>query len=179
MFSDVADCKVDESTVRNLVRWETQKDRGIKLRFVSFREFNERAKELRARPAKILEAGKPFIADFMASPEGKLWKDAVGEAKRYGRMPVLQFTVRTGRIEQTCLAIVEAKLTTLVEPRSFGLVRVELWSDDKSVRASQAEYTISIAAAVSSLWSRLIDEWNRAQAFCAAQPPCKSNKIDD
>jgi hypothetical protein len=54
-----------------------QKNRGIKLRFVSSREFREREKELNERPNRILEAGKKTIADFLERPEGTLWKEAV------------------------------------------------------------------------------------------------------
>jgi hypothetical protein len=178
MFADDSDCEVNTSTVQSLLRWEEQKDRGIKLRFVSFREFNERKKELYQRPTKILEAAKPFSADFQDKPEGKLWKDAVKEANHYARMPVLKFTVRTGRIEQTCFAFIEAKLTTYVETRSSALVMVELWSDHRSVRAPKAEYTVAIAAANASLWSQFIGDWKKGQAYCAQQPPC-TNKNDD
>lgn len=51
-------------------------------------------------------------ADFQERPEGKLWKDAAREAQHYRRMPVLKFTVRTGRTEQACFAFIEAKLNT-------------------------------------------------------------------
>lgn len=173
---DGAGCEVDESTIKSLLRLELQKDRGIKLRFVSLREFDERRKELYERPTKILEAAKPFIADFEKRPEGKLWKDALREANHYGSMPVLKFTVRTARIEQTCLAFIEAKLTTFVPLRPGPLSRyvtVELWSEDKSVHVPKANYTVSIAAAAASLWSEFVDEWKRTQAFCAAQAtPC-------
>jgi hypothetical protein len=169
---DGAGCEVDEPTVKSLVRLESQKDRGLKLRFVSSREFREREKELRERPTKILEAGKQTIAEFMDRPEGTLWKEAVRDANHYQKMPVLNFTVRTSRIEQTCFAFIEAKLTTHVDAQS-RLVTVELWSDDRSVRVSQVDYTASIASATRSLLSQLIDDWKRTQTFCAAQTtPC-------
>ena len=118
---------------------------------------------------KILKAAKePHLADFQAD----LWKDAVREANHYGGMPALNFTVWTAQVEQTCLAFIEAKLTTLW-PAS-GYVTVELWSGVESVRVPKANYTVSIAAAAASLWSRFIDDWKRTQAHCAAQTdPCR------
>ena len=65
---DGAGCPVDESTVENLLRAELQRDRGIKLRFVFMREFDERKKELYDRPTKI---HKQFPANF------DFWKDAL------------------------------------------------------------------------------------------------------
>jgi hypothetical protein len=164
---DGSGCDVDLSVVRNLLQLEEQKDRGIKLRFVSRSEFDERKKELYERPAKILKAAKG-IADLQVD----LWKDAVREANHYGGMPALNFTVWTAQVEQTCLAFIEAKLTTLW-PVS-GYVTVELWSGVESVRVPKANYTVSIAAAAASLWSRFIDDWKRTQAHCAAQTdPCR------
>jgi hypothetical protein len=176
---DSAGCEVDKSTVKSLLRPELQKDRGIKLRFVSMREFDERKKELDERPEKILKAAKG-IADLQLEP----WKDAVTEAYHYGRMPVLKFTVRTARIEQTCLAFIQATLTIYVStrpgpffrppPTVRRLVTTELWSDDETIRVSKANYTVSIAAAAASIWSRFIDDWKRTQAHCAAQTdPCR------
>jgi hypothetical protein len=167
-------CDVDLSVVRNLLHMEEQKDRGIKLRFVSRSEFDEREKELYERPEKILKAAKePHLADFQAD----LWKDAVREANHYGGMPALNFTVWTARIEQTCLAFIDAKLTTSVHLRGPGpsrYVTVELWSENESVRVPKANYTVSIAAAASSLWSKFIDDWKRTQVHCAAQTdPCR------
>jgi hypothetical protein len=162
---DGSGCDVDEPTVKNLVRLELQKDRGIKLRFVSSREFRERGKELNERPNKILEAGKKTIAEFLDRPEGALWKDAVKEANHYRKMPVLKFTVRTARVDQTCLAYMESKVTTYAST-SARLVTVELWSDDRSVRVPQENFTAAIASAARLLVLQFIDDWKYAQASC-------------
>jgi hypothetical protein len=153
--------------VKNLVRLELQKDRGIKLRFVSSREFRERKKELNERPNKILEAGKKTIEEFLDRPEGQLWKDAVRDANHYRKMPVLKFTVRTATIDQTCLAYIESKVTTYASTPA-RLVTVELWSDDRSVRVPRESFTAAIASAARLLVLQLIDDWKYAQASCTS-----------
>jgi hypothetical protein len=168
---DGAECPVDGSTVKNLLRAELQRDRGIKLRFVFMREFDERKKELYDRPTKFL---KQFPANF------DFWKDALREANRYGSMPVLMYTVRTARIEETCLAFIEAKLTTFVPLRGPSrYVTFELWSRGESVHVPKANYTASIAAAATSIWLQFVDEWKQTQAFCVAQAPWCEHIVDD
>jgi hypothetical protein len=89
------------------------------------------------------------------------------------RMPGLRFFVTVAKIENTCLAHVEAKIWDGVvgqskfrsTERDVLVTIAEMWTSTYWIKASERDFTRSVAEVSASMMKELLAEWTRVNSY--------------
>jgi hypothetical protein len=154
------DCKVESA------EWYAAMDRvasqSTKLRFVSQKA---EAEENMKRAQKEESEGKCHLD--LKHHDDDLPMCGIGVREL---MPELVYSVTVAKIDNTCLAEVEAKLsdhivgqtTFKATGRDSSLTRAEMWSSTYWVKKSEQQITASVIEVSEQMMKDLIYEWSRA-----------------
>jgi hypothetical protein len=156
MFGDREnDCKIDRGAWQAVM--DSAANKSNKLKFISAQGESDAMQ-------KDLEGGKCHM-DLKDRDD----LPSCFTRQREQPMPGLRFSVTVAKIENTCLAQVEAKVRDGAvgqsKFRSTGrdalITIAEMWSSTHWVKASERAFTRSIAEVSAVMMKELLDEWTR------------------
>jgi hypothetical protein len=189
LFSHNDDCKINLSELNAAI--DLVASQSNKLKFIKFSDHIKRSRELWDNRDELFnQYMKEFEKAREAAPQTAAYQkaqDAYGKAQSeaaiFASMPSLRFHITVAKVEHTCLASVDAKVSAITKGHAkFAATgqdaissSIEMWSSTGSwVKAPDKVISAGVISTSQTLIKNFIDEWIPASCLKPNAPMCEN-----